>query len=123
MVGLVDVFGLLANLGKSCKLQCATIVLKNDAMDSGGGGGGGGNSLTHNPCSRASLSSPIKGMTSLKLVDRAMYSGSVDAMGVMVCISDAQVMGAPVNRTIQPGRDLEVIGSMIQFPPKWMRIG
>ena len=51
-------------------------------------------------------------MTSLKLVDSAMYSASVVDMAVIVCILYAQVMGAPANRTIQPDRDLDVIGSM-----------
>ena len=52
-----------------------------------------------------------------------MYSASVVDNAVMVCILDAQVMGAPAKQTIQPERDLEVIGSMwasfwCQFPVK-----
>ena len=83
----------------------------------------GGNSSTHRPCSRASLSNPIKRMTSLKLVDSAMNSASVVDMAVMVCILEAQVMGAPANRMIHRDRDLDVIGSWCasawrQFPAK-----
>ena len=83
----------------------------------------GGSSSMHNPCARASLRSPINGMTSFKLVDRAMYSASVVDMAVMVCILDAQVIGVPANCTIQPDRDLDVIGSRCasawhQFPAK-----
>ena len=40
-----------------------------------------------------------------------MYSASVVDNAVMVCILDAQVMGAPAKQTIQPEQDLEVIGS------------
>ena len=52
-----------------------------------------------------------------------MYSASVVDMAVMVCIFDAHVMGAPANRTIQPDRDLAVMGSICasawrQFPAK-----
>ena len=52
-----------------------------------------------------------------------MYSTSVVDKAVMVCILDAQVMGAPAKQTIQPKRDLEVIGSTwasfwCQFPVK-----
>ena len=63
------------------------------------------------PCSLASLSIPIMGITSLKLVERAMYSASVVDNAVMVCILDAQVMGTPAKQTIQPERNLDVIGS------------
>ena len=41
-----------------------------------------------------------------------MYSASVVESTVMVCNLEAQVMGAPANLTIQPERDVEVIGSM-----------
>ena len=51
------------------------------------------------------------GITSRKLVERAMYSASVVDIAVIVCILEAQVMGAPAKRTSQPDRDLEVIGS------------
>ena len=49
-------------------------------------------------------------MTSLKLVDRAMYSALVVDMAVIVCILDVQVMDAPAKRTIQPDRDLDESG-------------
>ena len=83
----------------------------------------GGKSSMRTPCSRASLRSPISGITSLRLVERAMYSASVVDMAVMVCILDAHVMGVPAKRTIQPERDLAVIGSLCasawrQFPAK-----
>ena len=66
---------------------------------------------------------PIKGITSLKLVERAMYSASVVDRAVMVCILDAQVIGAPANLMIQPERDFAVIGStgasfLSQLPAK-----
>ena len=75
------------------------------------------------PCARASVRSPISGITSLRLVESAMYSASVVDLAVMVCILDAHVMGAPAKRTIQPERDLAVIGSLCasawrQFPAK-----
>ena len=38
-------------------------------------------------------------------------------MAVVVCIFDAQVMGAPANHMIQPDRDLDIIGSM------WHQLG
>ena len=83
----------------------------------------GGKSPTCKPCSHASVRSPIKGMTSLRLVDSAMYSASVVDMAVIVYIFDAQVMGAPAIWTIQPDRNLDVIGSIWasawrQFPAK-----
>ena len=76
-----------------------------------------------NPCALASVRSPISGMTSLKLVESAIYSASVVDMAVMVCILDAHLMGAPANCMTQPDRDLDVIGSMCasawrQFPAK-----
>ena len=46
------------------------------------------------------------GITSLKLVERAMYSASVVDIAVMVCILEAYVIGAPAKRTSQPERDL-----------------
>ena len=75
------------------------------------------------PCARASVRSPINGMTSLRLVESSMYSASVVDMAVMVCILDAHVMGVPAKRTIHPECDLAVIGSMcasswLQFPVK-----
>ena len=51
-------------------------------------------------------------MTSLKLVERAMYSASVVDNAVIAFILDAQVMGAPAKQTIQLEHDLDVIGSM-----------
>ena len=51
------------------------------------------------------------GMTSLRLMERAIYSASVVDIAVIVCILEAHVMGAPAKRTSQPERDLEVIGS------------
>ena len=51
------------------------------------------------------------GITSLKRVERAIYSASVVDIAVIVCILEAHVMGAPAKRTSQPERDLEVIGS------------
>ena len=72
----------------------------------------GGKSSMSMPCARASMRSPIRGITSLRLVESAMYSASVVDMAVMVCILDAHVMGAPAKRTIQPERDLAVIGSL-----------
>ena len=51
------------------------------------------------------------GMTSLKMVERAMYSASVVDSAAIVCILEAHVMGAPAKRTSQPECDLEVIGS------------
>ena len=50
------------------------------------------------------------GITSLELVERAMYSASVIDIAVIVCILEAHVMGAPAKRTSQPECDLEVIG-------------
>ena len=52
------------------------------------------------------------GMTSLKLVERVMYSASVVGITVIICILEAHVMGAPAKCTSQPKRDLEVIRSM-----------
>ena len=83
----------------------------------------GGKSPTGKPCSHASMRSPIEGMTSLRLVDSAMYSASVVDMAAIVCIFDAQVIGAPANRTIHPDHDLDVMGSIWtsawrQFPAK-----
>ena len=83
----------------------------------------GGKSSMLTPCARASVRSPISGITSLRLEESAMYSASVVDMAVMVCILDAQVMGAPAKRTIHPKRDLAVIGSLCasawrQFPAK-----
>ena len=72
----------------------------------------GGKSSTLTPCARASVRSPIRGITSLKLVESAMYSASVVDMAVMVCILDAHYIGAPAKRTIQPERDLAVMGSL-----------
>ena len=72
----------------------------------------GGKLSIWTPCSVASLSMPISGMASLRLVARAMYSASVVDNAVSVCILEAQVIGAPVKRTIQPKRDLDVIGSL-----------
>ena len=43
-------------------------------------------------------------MTSLRLVERAMYLPSVVDEAVIVCILDAQVMGAPAKRMTQPER-------------------
>ena len=51
------------------------------------------------------------GMTSLKLVERAMYSAPVVDIAVIVCILEAHVMGAPAKRTSQPDCDLDVMGS------------
>ena len=52
-----------------------------------------------------------------------MYSASVVDKAVIVCILDAQVMGAPAKQTIQPDLDLDVMGSAWasechQFPVK-----
>ena len=52
------------------------------------------------------------GMTSLKLVEREMYSTSVVDNAMMVFILDVHVIGAPANQTIQPDRYLDVIGSI-----------
>ena len=49
-------------------------------------------------------------MTSLRLVDRAIYSALVVDNAVVVCILEAQVIGALAKRTIHPERDLDVIG-------------
>ena len=51
------------------------------------------------------------GITSLKLVERVMYSASIVDIVVIVCILEAHVMGAPTKHTSQPKRDLEVIRS------------
>ena len=51
-------------------------------------------------------------MISLKLVERAMYSASVVDSAVIVCILEAQMMGATANQTTQPELDLDVIGSL-----------
>ena len=40
-----------------------------------------------------------------------MYSASVVDRAVIVCILDAQVIGAPAKRTIHPDLDLAVMGS------------
>ena len=72
----------------------------------------GGRQSIVSPCSLASRSIPIMGMTSLKLVERAMYSASVVDIAVIVCILEAHVMGALAKRTSQPDRDLNVMGSM-----------
>ena len=55
---------------------------------------------------------PISGMTSVRLVDRAIYSASVVDNAVIVYILESQVTGALVKRTIHPERDLDVIGSL-----------
>ena len=39
-----------------------------------------------------------------------MYSASVVDIAVIVCILEAQVMGAPAKRTSQPDLDLDVMG-------------
>ena len=72
----------------------------------------GGRYWTCSPSSRASLRMPIKRMTSLRLVERAMYSASVVDNAVIVCILEARVMGAPAKRTIQADQDLDIIGSI-----------
>ena len=54
---------------------------------------------------------PIKGITCLKLVERAMYSASVVDKAVIVCILDVQVIGALAKETIEPDLDLDVMGS------------
>ena len=72
----------------------------------------GGKSSMSTPCARASVRSPIRVITSLRLVDSAMYSASVVDMAVMVCILDAHVMVAPEKCTIQPERDLAIMGSL-----------
>ena len=41
-----------------------------------------------------------------------MYSASAVDIAVIVCILEAQVMGAPAKRMSQPDRDLDVIGSL-----------
>ena len=41
-----------------------------------------------------------------------MYSASVVDIAVIVCILEAQMIGAPAKRTSQPECDFEVIGSM-----------
>ena len=41
-----------------------------------------------------------------------MYSASMVDNAVIVCILDAQVMGAPAKCTIQLDQDLDVIGSI-----------
>ena len=56
--------------------------------------GGKLSSLTR--CSVASLSIPISVMTSLRLVDRVMYSASMIDNAMIVCILEAHVIGAPV---------------------------
>ena len=83
----------------------------------------GGKSSMRKPCARASMRSPINGMTSLRPVESVMYSTSLVDMAVIVCILDARVMGAPAKCMSQPDRDLVVIGSMCasawcQFPAK-----
>ena len=55
---------------------------------------------------------PISGMTSLRLVDRAIYSALVVDNAVIVCILEAHVIGALAKRAIHPKRDLDVIGSL-----------
>ena len=72
----------------------------------------GGRESTSRPFSLASWSIPIMGMTSLKLMERAMYSASVVDIAVIVCILETHVMGAPAKRMSQPERDLDVIGSI-----------
>ena len=83
----------------------------------------GGTSLILTPCSTASLSMPISGITSLRLVDKAIYSASVVDNAVIVCILDAHMISAPAKRIIHPERDLAVIGSLLascgrQLPEK-----
>ena len=46
-----------------------------------------------------------------RLVESAMYSASVVDRAIIICILDAQVIGAPAKRTIHPDLDLAVIGS------------
>ena len=72
----------------------------------------GGKLVILTPCSVASLSIPIKGMTSLRLVDKVMYSASVVDKAVIACILDAQVIGAPAEQITHPEQDLAVIGSL-----------
>ena len=83
----------------------------------------GGKNFTRRPCSVASFNMPIKGITSLKLVERAIYSASVVDSAVMVCILDAQGIGAPAKQMSHLDRDFDVIGSICmsllsQFPAK-----
>ena len=72
----------------------------------------GGRSWSCSPFLRVSLRMPINGMTSLTLVDSAMYSAYVVDRAVIVCILDAQVMGAPAKWMTQPDQDLDVMGSI-----------
>ena len=64
------------------------------------------------PCSHTSFRMPVKRMTSHRLVERAMYSASVVDNVVIAFILDAQELGTPAKLTIQPDRDLDVIGSI-----------
>ena len=86
---LVDMFCALTHFQQASEFQCCTVVFENGTMHFGG------MSLTFSPLSRASFRMPIKGMTSLRLIDSAMYSASVVDRAVIVFILDAQVMGAP----------------------------
>ena len=67
------------------------------------------------PLAFTSLMSPIRGTTSLKLMERATYSALVVDMAVIVCILDAQVMGHPVNCITYPAEDLVGIGSLAAY--------
>ena len=95
MERLVDVLGSRAYLGQSSKFECTTAVFKHSAVDLG----------------REVFQMPIKGITCLKLAERAMYSASVVDKAVIVCILDAQVIGALAKETIEPDLDLDVMGS------------
>ena len=96
VVRLVYVLGSQAYLGETRQFQCSTIVFKNVHCILGC------KSSMLMPCARASVRSPINGMTSLRQVESAMYSASVVDMAVMVCILDAHVMGVLAKRTIHP---------------------
>ena len=78
MVGLVDMLGSRSDLGQPGQLQSSTAVFKNFAMNAWG------SICTSKPCCLISLRSPINGITSLRLMERATYSASVVEKVVMV---------------------------------------
>ena len=61
----------------------------------------------------ASFISDNNGRTSLIVVDRAMYSASVEERAISVCSFDAHINGQPANRITNPILDFAVVGSFI----------
>jgi hypothetical protein len=67
---------------------------------------------TGTPCCMASFISHMIGKTSLMACESAMYSASVDAKAISVCILDDQYIGHPAYVITYPILDLAVFGSL-----------